>query len=356
MAPKPMTYADSGVDIDAGDRMVDMIRHHMTRTHSQRVLGRHGAFAGCFRLDYSQKLFKRNYRDPVLVACTDGVGSKVKLAVELSICDTVGQDVVAMNVNDLIVQGAEPLFFLDYIGTHKLEPQRMTQIVKGVADGCQLAGCALLGGETAELPDLYAPGEFDLAGFAVGVCEHRKLIDASRMEKGDVVLGLASSGVHSNGYSLVRAIVKQRGLKLDQIDPELDPRRTLGEVLLTPTRIYAKSIVAVLSHYRVKRVVAGMAHITGGGLAGNLSRALPDHLDAALQRSAWAPPPVFAYLAERGNVECDEMDRVFNMGIGYCLIVRPAFAQSITQQLTRLGETVYRLGRIVKGSGQVKLD
>jgi phosphoribosylformylglycinamidine cyclo-ligase len=355
MARKPMTYAASGVDIDAGDRMVDMIRQHMTRTYTPRVMGRFGAFAGCFRLDYNEKLFKRNYRDPVLVGCTDGVGSKVKLAVDMGVYDTVGQDLVAMNVNDLIVQGAEPLFFLDYIGTHKLDPAQMTQIVKGVADGCQIAGCALIGGETAELPDLYAPGDFDLAGFAVGVCELHKVIDGSRVVRGDVVLGLASSGVHSNGYSLVRAIVKENELDIHRIYPELDPARTLGQVLLTPTRIYARPIVSLLRKYRVKQVVTGMAHITGGGLVGNLNRAFSEELDAKISRGSWQQPAVFRFLQKHGNIEQPEMDRVFNCGIGYCLIVREDFADSITQHLSRAGEVVYRLGTITRGTGEVKL-
>ncbi len=353
MAKKQMTYAGAGVDIDAGDQMVTMIQRHMARTYGSRVLGRHGAFAGCFRLDYNEKLFKRNYRDPVLVACTDGVGSKVQLAVEMGLYDTVGIDLVAMSVNDLIVQGAEPLFFLDYIGTHKLEPQRMTEIVKGVADGCVQSDCALLGGETAELPDLYAEGEFDLAGFAVGVCELKKIIDGSRVERGDVVLGLESDGIHSNGYSLVRAVVREATLDLNQVYVELDERKTLGQVLLTPTRIYARPIVDVLHYYRVKRVVSGMAHITGGGLGGNLNRALPSHCNAKIDRSVWRPSPVFGFLQKHGNIDEEEMFRVFNMGIGYCLIVRPDFANSIAHQLERAGERVHFLGRIVKGDGKV---
>ena len=356
MASKAMTYAQSGVDIDAGDRMVEMIRQHMQRTHGPRVLGKHGAFAGMFRLDFNEKLFKRNYRDPVLVACCDGVGTKVLLAIEMGVHDTVGIDLVAMNVNDMIVQGAEPLLFLDYIGTSKLDPAWMTQIVKGVADGCKQADCALLGGETAEMPDVYDAGEYDLAGFAVGVVELDKAIDATRVQAGDVVLGLASSGVHSNGYTLVRAIVRQARLKLDKVYAELDPDRTLGQVLLEPTRIYVKAITRVLRHYRVKRVVTGMAHITGGGIVGNLDRALPEGLNARLSRKAWDVPPVFGFLQKHGNLDQDEVDRVFNQGIGYCLIVRPDFADSITAQLERQRETVYRLGTIVKGSGKVVLN
>jgi phosphoribosylformylglycinamidine cyclo-ligase len=355
MASNAMTYQASGVDIDSGDRMVEMIRHHLGRTRTPRVLGRHGAFAGCFRLDYNEKLFKRNYRDPVLVSCADGVGSKVLLAIQMDMHDTVGVDCVAMNVNDMIVQGAEPLFFLDYIGTNKLDPQRMTEIVKGVADGCQQAGCALLGGETAEMPDIYKPGDYDLAGFAVGVCELKRLISGSRIERGDVVLGLASSGVHSNGFSLVRAVIRHCGLSLGTRYDELDAGRTLGEVLLTPTRIYVRSIIDVLHYYRVKQVITGMAHITGGGIVGNLNRVLPDNLDAKVERKAWEVPPIFRFLQNRGQIEQQEMDRVFNNGIGYCLVVRPTFADSVTRQLEKMGEQVFRLGRIVKGSGKVQL-
>ncbi|MHB1157402.1 MAG: phosphoribosylformylglycinamidine cyclo-ligase [Phycisphaerales bacterium] len=355
MANKPMTYAASGVDIDAGDHMVHMIRHHLQRTYGPRVLGKYGGFAGCFRLDYNEKLFKRNYRDPVLVACTDGVGSKVKLAVEMDVHDTVGIDLVAMSVNDMIVQGAEPLFFLDYIGTHKLGPEKMTQLVKGVADGCAMSGCALLGGETAEMPDLYAKDEYDLAGFAVGVCELNRMIDGSKIERGDVILGLASSGIHSNGYSLVRAIVKESQLDPRNVYAELDDERTLGEVLLTPTRIYVKSILSVLGKYKVKHIVTGMAHITGGGIVGNLCRPLSEKLDAKVMRSAWEIPPVFRFLQKHGRVEDAEMDRVFNMGIGYCVIVKPDFADSVTAQLEKTGEKVYRLGQIVKGKGEVAM-
>ena len=351
-----MTYAQSGVDIEAGDAVVGLIKHHMRRTYGPRVLGRHGAFAGCFRLDYNEKLFKRNYTDPVLVACTDGVGTKVLLAVEMQKLDTIGQDCVAMNVNDMIVQGAEPLFFLDYVAVNKVIPHQTADIVKGVADGCELAGCALLGGETSEMPDVYKKNDFDLAGFAVGVVELKKVIAGpERVEAGDVVLGLSSSGIHSNGYSLVRAIVKQKKLKLNKVYKQLDETRTLGEVLIEPTRIYVKPIIEVLHKYRVKKPISGMAHITGGGLPGNLNRALSDKLDAKLDRKSWDIPPVFRFLQEQGNVDDAEMFKVFNMGIGYTLIVRPHFADAIQQQLSKAGETVYRLGEIVKGSGKVRL-
>jgi phosphoribosylformylglycinamidine cyclo-ligase len=261
-----------------------------------------------------------------------------------------------MSVNDMIVQGAEPLFFLDDIGTHKLDPGRMAQIVQGVADGCVLANCALLGGETAEMPDLYHADEYDLAGFAVGIVERHKIIDGSRIDKNDVVLGLASSGVHSNGFALIRAIVRDANLDLNRTYAELQTDRTLGRVLLEPTRIYVKSVIAVLHHYRVKRIVGGMAHITGSGLAANVARVLPRHLDAKLSRNAWHVPPIFDFLARHGSLDQAELDKVFNLGVGFVLIVRPDFADSITAQLQRNGETVYRLGTIVKGTGRVQLD
>lgn len=353
---KAMTYAQSGVDIEAGDAVVGLIKHHMRRTYGPRVLGQHGAFAGCFRLDFNEKLFKRNYKDPVLVACTDGVGTKVLLAVETGILDSIGQDCVAMNVNDMIVQGAEPLFFLDYVAVHEVIPQQTADIIKGVADGCSLAGCALLGGETSEMRDVYKKGDFDLAGFAVGVVELKKAIAGpERVEAGDVVLGLSSSGVHSNGYSLVRAIIKQKKLKLSKVYKELDEQRTLGEILLEPTRIYVKPIIEVLHKYKVKKPISAMAHITGGGLPGNLNRSLPKNLDAQLDRKSWDVPPIFGFLQEQGNVQDAEMLKVFNMGIGYTLIVRPHFADAVQRQLAKAGEQVYCIGQIVKGSGKVRL-
>ncbi len=352
-----LTYADAGVDIDAGDAMVGMIQRHMRRTYGPRVLGKHGGFAGCFRLDYNEKLFQRNYKEPVLVACADGVGTKVLIGIELGKVDTLGQDLVAMNVNDMIVQGAEPLFFLDYIGTHKLDPQAMTDIVQGVADGCALAGCALLGGETAEMPAVYKDKDFDLAGFAVGVVELKKVIDGSRAEPGDVLLGLASSGVHSNGFTLVRAVLKKARLKLDQHYPQActgpDDRRTLGEVLLEPTRIYAKQVVAVLRQYKRKQPVSAMAHITGGGLEGNVPRVLHDGIDARVDLGAVDVPPVFRFLQKRGGIDEAEMWRVFNMGVGYVLAVRPHFADAVKHKLERQGETVTVLGRVTQGTGKV---
>lgn len=359
MAKKParkpdggLTYADSGVDIGAGDEAVRRIQRHIRRTQGPRVIDNPGGFAGLFRLDFNEQLFRRNYRDPVLVACTDGVGSKVILAIETGVHDTVGIDCVAMNVNDLIVQGAEPLLFLDYIGIHAVDPAMIERLVAGVAKGCEIAGCALIGGETAELPDVYKPGDYDLAGFSLGVVELSRAMDPGRVEPGDVVLGLESDGVHSNGYTLVRKIVGSRRLRLGKVYPELDAERTLGEVLLTPTRIYADPIVRTQRAYKVKKVISGMAHITGGGLAGNLVRALPGDADAVIDWGAWETPAVFRFLADRGGVDEAEMRRVFNMGIGYCLIVRPAFADAITRRLTKMGERVHVIGKIVKGRGR----
>jgi phosphoribosylformylglycinamidine cyclo-ligase len=351
---KGLTYRDSGVDIEAGDRAVDLFGPIVRRTYGPRVLSGHGGFAGMLRLDYNEKLFARNYRDPVLVACTDGVGTKVKLAAEAGIFDTVGIDCVAMNVNDLVVQGAEPLLFLDYLGLHRLDPERTAKMVEGVARGCEIAGCALLGGECAEMPDVYAEGDFDIAGFTVGVVELSRVVDPVRVRKDDVVIGLASSGVHSNGYALVRKIVKEARLDLQKAYPELGERR-LVEVLLEPTRIYVRAVLKLLGGYRRKKAVSGMAHITGGGLPGNLHRALPKGLDAEVDPASWEVPPIFPFLERHGRVDAAEMYRVFNMGIGYTLIVRPTFAEAAMRKLAKAGERPFRIGRIVKGSGQVRI-
>jgi phosphoribosylformylglycinamidine cyclo-ligase len=354
-AGKPLTYAAAGVSLDAAEHIVELLRTSLRRTHGPRVFGESSGFAGMFRLDYNEKLFKRNYRDPVLVASTDGVGTKIKLAAQLRVYNTVGIDCVAMNVNDLIVMGAEPLFFLDYVGLHRNEPRHTAEIVEGVARGCEIAGCALLSGETAEMPEIYAEGDFDLVGFAVGVVPLQRAIDSTRVEPGDVLVGLASSGAHSNGYSLVMRLVRERGLDLNATYPELGPQ-TLGEVLLTPTRIYARPIVALLRRYKVKRVVSGMSHITGGGLPGKLRRVLPEGVDARVDTRAWEIPAVFRFLQERGPVERDEMFRVFNMGVGYVLIVRPTFAESVLRQLRRLGEDAFVMGEIVPGERRVIVE
>ncbi|MDX2146397.1 MAG: phosphoribosylformylglycinamidine cyclo-ligase [Planctomycetota bacterium] len=363
-----LTYAAAGVDLEEKDSFTDSLESIMRRTHSPRVISNPGGFAGLFRLDFNQKLFARNYKDPVLVACCDGVGTKLKLAAELRKYDTIGIDLVAMNVNDLVVQGAEPLIFLDYIATPVVDKAMLTDVVRGIADACTRSGCALLGGETANMPDLYAKDDFDLAGFCVGVVELKRAINPVRVTPGDVVLGLASDGIHSNGYTLVRKIVQSAGLDLKAKYDELagTPRGrgkkqaatgpaapTLGEVLLTPTRLYADPIVKLLRSYRVKNVVSGMAHITGSGMSGNLVRALPATCDAVIKTKSWPVPAVFTFLQKHGRVSDEEMRRVFNMGIGYCLIVRPAFADSVAEQLKKLGERVYRIGEVTRGSGRV---
>ncbi len=352
---KAVTYEQAGVSIEANDEMVERIQSYVAGTFGPRVINLKGGFAGLFRLDYDEKLFKKNYRNPVLVACTDGVGSKVQLAAKVKKYDTVGIDLVAMSVNDMLVQGAEPLFFLDYIALHKLVPETIAEMVKGVANGCKTADCALLGGETAEMPDTYSQGDFDMAGFAVGIVERKRIITGRNIRRGDVILGLASSGLHSNGYALARSICfKQLGLKMADRITDLDGQ-ILGEVLLEPTRIYVKPVIKLLGHYKVKKVVHGMAHITGGGLVGNIPRVLPKDCNAAINKSAWPRHKIFEFLQAKGPVEEEEMYRVFNMGIGYVLIVAEDFAESIEHKLTKYGEKVYKIGRITGGNGKVIL-
>jgi phosphoribosylformylglycinamidine cyclo-ligase len=320
------------------------------------VIAPKNGFAGLFRLDYDEKLFKKNYENPVLVACTDGVGSKVQLAGMADRYDTLGIDLVAMSVNDMLVTGAEPLFFLDYLAVNKLDPARVAQLVKGIAAGCKMADCALIGGETAEMPDTYAKDDFDMAGFAVGVVERDKTIDGDRVREGDVILGLASSGLHSNGYTLARRICFQRHSFRMTDRPTGLAGATVGEALLEPTRIYVRSVVKLLGQYRVKQVVHAMAHITGGGLVGNLPRVLPKNRDAILKKTSWPRPPVFSFLQEEGPVEEEEMFRVFNMGIGFVLVVAEDFAHSIAAKLSKFGETVYTIGHIGTGTGKVVLS
>jgi phosphoribosylformylglycinamidine cyclo-ligase len=345
----PLTYRDAGVNIDAGDEMVQRIRPLVRRTFTPRVMDQFGGFAGLFRLDYNEKLFKQNYREPVLVGCTDGVGTKLKIAFQLGKVDTVGIDLVAMNVNDLICVGAEPLFFLDYLGVGKLEPARMADIVKGITDGCVEANCALLGGETAEMPSFYEPDEFDMAGFAVGVVDRRRIIDGSRAEVGDLAIALASDGLHSNGYGLARRVLLEKaGYTVHDRPPELEGR-SVGEELLRPTRIYVRPVLKILRGYKVKKVVKALAHITGGGLPGNLPRVLPDGLTVRVKRSSWKPAPIFDLIAAKGPVDSLEMTRVFNMGVGFVMIVAPTFAKPIMDRLRRLGERCWVLGKVRKG-------
>jgi len=352
---KFLSYEQSGVSIDANDEMVEQIHGHVASTFGPRVMATKGAFAGMFRLDYDEKLFKRNYKNPVLVACTDGVGTKVKLAVTAKKYDSVGIDLVAMSVNDMLVQGAEPLFFLDYLAVNSLKPSLIAEMVKGIAAGCRMADCALIGGETAEMPDVYRKDDFDMAGFAVGLVERDRIIDGSGVEAGDVILGLASNGLHSNGYSLVRNICfKTNRFKMKDKFAELDGAM-LGDELLEPTRIYVKPIVKLLGQYKVKKVVHAMAHITGGGLIENVPRVLNKKFNAIIKKSSWDVPKIFEFLQDKGPVEEEEMYRVFNMGIGFVLIVAPDFANSIAKKLTRYGETVYKIGAVTNGSGKVVL-
>jgi phosphoribosylformylglycinamidine cyclo-ligase len=349
-----MTYRQAGVDIDAAETMVDEIRPLVQRTYSPRVLDELGGFAGCFSLDFADGLLRRNYRDPVLAACTDGVGTKLKVAFMANRLDTVGVDLVAMNVNDLVCGGAEPLFFLDYLAVGKLEPERMAEILKGISDGCVEAGCALLGGETAEMPDFYKAKEFDMAGFSVGVVERRRIIDGSRCEPGDVAIALASDGLHSNGYGLARKVLLGKGkFKLSDRPAELDGA-SVGEELLRPTRIYVRQVQSVLQRYKVKRPVKAMAHITGGGLPGNLPRVLPDGLTVRIKRDSWRIPGIFHLIAETGPVDALEMMRVFNMGVGFVMIVAPTFARSIMNQLNRAGQRCWVLGKVRKGGPELQ--
>jgi phosphoribosylformylglycinamidine cyclo-ligase len=352
MAKRGLTYKDSGVDVAANARWVERISHTMRDTYGPRVIARHNAFAGLFRLDFNEQLFRRNYRNPVLVACTDGVGSKVSLAVSAGDLSTLGIDLVAMSVNDLITCGAEPLFFLDYLAVPKINPPDQLALLEGIAAGCKEAGCALLGGETAELPDVYNPDQLDLAGFAVGVVELHKALDPERVEPGDRIIGLPSSGIHSNGYSLVRKLIARDRLRLERTYPGLD--EPLGPAVLRPTRIYASAVLELLRAYRRKRVVSAMAHITGGGLRENIARVLPTNCDATIDRKAWTPPPIFRFLQARG-VRRPEMFRTFNMGIGYTLMVRPAFANSVCRRLRRAGETPVIIGKVKRGKGKVHL-
>jgi phosphoribosylformylglycinamidine cyclo-ligase len=352
-APR-VTYKDSGVDIDAGDHAVDLMSAHVRSTHSPRVLPySHGGFAGLFQLDYPPGILRRNYRNPVLVACTDGVGTKLEVAYRTGIADSIGIDLVAMCVNDLIVQGAEPLFFLDYVAVGKMDPRLVAEVVKGIAAGCRESGCAILGGETAEMPGFYPNGHYELAGFAVGVVEKSRLIVGRDVRPGDQVIGLLSSGVHSNGYSLVRKLFLDGKWDLDQAPAALG--EPLGQALLRPTRIYVKPILAVLGTYRAKRVVHAMAHITGGGLPGNVPRVLPPNVDAVLHTNRWEAPPIFRLIAETGNVPEREMFRVFNMGIGMVVVVARHFAASILSQFESLRVPARLIGEIVPGKGRVVL-
>lgn len=350
----PVTYRDAGLDLDVYDQTIAALPPLLRRTHTPRVLDGFGGFASLFTLDYNSRLFARNYRRPVLVTCTDGVGSKLKIAALTGKYDTVGIDLVAMSVNDCLCTGGEPLVFLDYLAMPKDDPPLTRDLVKGISDGCIEADCALVGGETAILPDFYRPGDFDMAGFCVGVVEKDHIITGKAIRPGDVVLGLASSGLHSNGYGLVRKIVFDVAKRaVTDFVPELG--RTVGEELLEPTRIYVRPVKTVLRHYPVKRrVVRGLAHITGGGLVDNLPRVLPAGTRARLRRGSWPEPPVFGWLQRLGEVPADEMDRVFNRGIGFVMVVSRYFAESIQRQLADERVASFVIGEIIEGEPGVE--
>jgi phosphoribosylformylglycinamidine cyclo-ligase len=347
------TYKDAGVDLDVYRQSMARLPRLLTRTHSPRVLPLEGGFAGLFQLDFSSPLFARHYVDPVLVSCTDGVGTKLKVAQLTGVHRTVGIDLVAMSVNDALCCGAEPLFFLDYVAMSHDDPGRLEEIVEGISAGCIESDCALLGGETAIMPDLYARGDYDLAGFCVGVVERRRAIDGKAIAAGDVLIGVASSGLHSNGYSLARKVVFELAqLSVDTFVDEL--RRTVGQELLEPTRIYVRPLRRVLSNYKVKSVVHGIAHITGGGLHENLERILPEGVQAVIQRGSWPVPPVFDWLKRLGDIDDAEMDRVFNMGIGLVLVVSPYYADSIRHQLADCGLASSPIGQVIAGPRSVR--
>ncbi len=348
-----MDYRSAGVDLDVYEQTMSRLPPLLRRTFTPRVLEWKDGFAGLFRLNDQIGLLSRTYRDPVLVASTDGVGTKLKLAFATGRHATVGIDLVAMSVNDCLCAGAEPLLFLDYVAMSRDEPELTSQIIKGVSDGCVEAECALLGGETAILPDFYRPGEYDLAGFCLGVVERRRMLDGRDIRVGDRVIGLASSGLHSNGYSLARKIVfEHAGLTPETFVPELN--RTVADELLEPTRIYVPAMKAVYRHYRVKRTVHGIAHITGGGLIDNPPRILPEGCSIRLARGSWTVPPVFPWLMKLGRVDAEEMDRVFNMGIGLVLIVAEYYAEAIVRHLRQEASIPsWIIGEVVTGDRSV---
>ena len=337
MTSKPLTYKDAGVDIDAGNTLVDRIKPLVKRTMRPEVLAGLGGFGGLFALPPGQ------YREPVLVSGTDGVGTKLKLAQRLGKHDSIGIDLVAMCVNDILVQGAEPLFFLDYFACGQLDVDTAADVVAGIAEGCSQAGAALIGGETAEMPDMYPVGEYDLAGFCVGVVERDAIIDGSRIQSGDALIGIASSGVHSNGFSLIRRV-------LDLAPDDQIAGDPVSSALLAPTRIYVRSVMQLISAVGVK----GLAHITGGGISENLPRALPDNVHAAVETGSWQQGPLFDWLAETGNIEIDEMRRTFNCGIGMVAIVDGNDVDASLQALASAGETAWHLGEVCAGAGEVR--
>jgi len=345
----PVSYKSAGVDLDVYAETMSRLPRLLHRTYSPRVLKLDGGFAGLFQLDFNSPLFARKYENPVLVGCKDGVGTKLMVAQATGRHDTVGIDLVAMCVNDALCCGAEPLFFLDYIAMSLDDPNLVEQLVQGISDGCLDADCALLGGETAIMPDLYKPGDYDMSGTCMGVVERNHVIDGKAVAPGDVVIGIASDGLHSNGFSLVRKIVfDHAGLKVDDEFPE---GGTVGEELMRPTKIYTRPLREIRSHYTVKQVVHGIAHITGGGIRENISRILPDGAKVVLERDSWDTPPVFPWLQSLGEVEDAEMERVFNMGIGMALIVGEFYANTIVRLLENSGVKAWTIGQVEEGEG-----
>jgi len=332
-----LSYRDAGVDIDAGDRLVENIKPFAKRTLRPEVLGGLGGFGALVEIG-------KNYRNPVLVSGTDGVGTKLKLAFDWDLHDTVGIDLVAMSVNDILVQGAEPLFFLDYFACGKLDVDRATAVIKGIAQGCEQSGCALIGGETAEMPGMYPEGEYDLAGFAVGVVEKERIISGQNIRAGDVLLGLASNGAHSNGYSLIRKIIDRAQ---PDLDAEFDGGKTLRQTVIAPTRLYAKPLLAAMKEFEIK----GMAHITGGGISETLPRVLPQNCTAHVDAKSWEMPKLFQWLQKEGNIAAAEMYRTFNCGIGMIVVAAHDKAEVLADFLRQQGETVYRLGEIRERQG-----
>ena len=340
-----LTYKDAGLDLDVYNQAMKRLPGLMEKTNSPRVMKLPQGFAGLFQLDFDSPLMRRNYEDPVLISCTDGVGTKLKVANLVGKHDTVGIDLVAMSVNDAICCGAEPLFFLDYVAMDKDNPPLLEQIVSGITDGCVQANCALLGGETAIMPDLYAPGEYDLAGFCVGVASKKNIIDGKKIVKGDVAIGVASTGLHSNGFSLVRKIVfDAAGLKVEDYVEELG--KTVGEALITPTRIYVKPVRKLLADDGVASAIHGIAHITGGGLQENTDRIIPEGLKAVFEEGSWPVPPLFTWLQKLGEVEDAEMARVFNRGLGLVVIVSPEAVEGVRQSLKESGCENWIVGKI----------
>ncbi|MBM7616021.1 phosphoribosylformylglycinamidine cyclo-ligase [Alkaliphilus hydrothermalis] len=339
-----LTYSAAGVNTEEGQRAVNLMKEHVRGTFSPQVLTDIGGFGGLFKPDLT------GMKEPILVSGTDGVGTKLKIAFMTDRHDTIGEDCVAMCVNDILCQGAQPLFFLDYVATGKLKAESITEIVKGVANGCKKAGCALIGGETAEMPGFYADGEYDVAGFAVGIVDQSKLITGANIEAGDVIIGLPSSGIHSNGYSLVRKLFFD--VKKCSVDNKIDGlEKTLGEELLTPTKIYVKPVLELLKQIEVK----GLVHITGGGFYENIPRILPEGVDASIQLGSWEIPAIFSVIQEMGNVEMDEMYKTFNMGVGMMMVVKKADTERVLEIMNNLGEKAYIIGEITEGQRQVVL-